>query len=317
MADHSSPRFAGSKDLAVKLDFYQNIESTMQDEPNTELDYEPDGSNIPQAMAYKFQSAGPQSVDWTTRESLPAGSEPPIEALLEDFDWSIKFQEVSEIMSLVEGTDMEDSGSSMHEDTSQLAGDKSKKTYDKFKDAPVGSIIVYLAYMIHTFRNVSDGLIDTNSILKGMQIAMRLGPQAGHPRDKWTRAKQADEVPSTWNEKNVSTAGYQPRYRTHPNRKTTSITTGLMRLVDPMPFKDLANGVKELPQGEDCGDLTCCVSYHLRHPNEDWTYPTDFAKLVNHIGGLMHISNHHTDHEAFSRWEAAMKSSMELDKEVN
>ncbi|KAF2503156.1 hypothetical protein BU16DRAFT_555173 [Lophium mytilinum] len=317
----------------------------MPDVPRIESSYEPEWSKIPPSVLHKFQSFAAESVDWTTRESLPVSSKLPIEAALEGFDWSVQAQKVSETGEPLEGTPTEDCGSSMLEDSFPLAGDKSGRNYDKLRDAPGMNLdfpananilaaefaaflpnarLAYpvaerlisngfdyrvLAYMINTLRDMPNGFIETNSILKGMQITMRLGPQAGCPRENWTRAKQAEQIPDSWDENNVSTEGYQPRYRTHPNKKA-NLSTGPMRLVDPVPFKDLARGVQQFPQGKDCGDLTCCVRYHLRHPNEDWVYPTDFANLIDHIGGPMRISDHHTDYEAFMRWEAAMTSGV-------
>jgi len=67
-------------------------------------------------------------------------------------------------------------------------------------------------------------------------------------------------------------------------------------------FKDLANGVKNIPTGKDALDLTRCVKYHELHPDEQWYYPAQFEELVKHLGGPAVVTEDHLDSRAFARW---------------
>ena len=70
---------------------------------------------------------------------------------------------------------------------------------------------------------------------------------------------------------------------------------------EPVQFKDLARGIKKHPSGADALDLTRCVIYAVEHPDEDWKYPDDFKRLIDHLGGPAQVTHAHYDRQAFAR----------------
>lgn len=69
----------------------------------------------------------------------------------------------------------------------------------------------------------------------------------------------------------------------------------------PVPFKDLANNVKKHPSGADALDLTRCVIYAVEHPDENWMFPTDYKRLIDHLGGPATLTPAHYDRQVFAR----------------
>lgn len=73
--------------------------------------------------------------------------------------------------------------------------------------------------------------------------------------------------------------------------------------VAEVPFVDLAEGVKKLPQGDDALDLTRIVQYCLQHPGEQWMYPTDYAELLQTVGSAQQVTAENLDGAIFDRWK--------------
>ena len=75
-----------------------------------------------------------------------------------------------------------------------------------------------------------------------------------------------------------------------------------------IPFKELAKDVKLFPSSFDALNLTRCVEYARDNPEEEWTYPEDFERLVAHISNGSPEGNlptaEHYDAAAFRRWKA-------------
>ena len=105
-------------------------------------------------------------------------------------------------------------------------------------------------------------------------------------------------------------------YRWHNARKTTWDGTSLdvagfrtpnqmSRIQVPVadvPFKNLATGVRQIPQGEDALDLTRMVRYCMERPHEQWLYPRDYDTLLFILGGQATIRKGNIDREVFKRW---------------
>jgi hypothetical protein len=91
----------------------------------------------------------------------------------------------------------------------------------------------------------------------------------------------------------VSITGFHtpPARKNHPKYDTK------------VAFKSLAINVVQFPTGDEALDLTRCVQYHLQHPDEDWSFPDDFERLVQQLGGPTMPTAAHEDRAAFSRWE--------------
>ncbi|KAF2034153.1 hypothetical protein EK21DRAFT_48352, partial [Setomelanomma holmii] len=85
--------------------------------------------------------------------------------------------------------------------------------------------------------------------------------------------------------------------------RTPSEVHGEADWAENIPFASLAVDVRRMPQGNDALDLTRMVQHCVRHPQEKWMYPRDYAKLLSHIGGPVPIRPAHTDRTLFERWE--------------
>jgi len=148
-----------------------------------------------------------------------------------------------------------------------------------------------VAKMINLLRNTGDEGIGSCSVLRMMQASMRKrdGPQYAH----WAVGNHTP--PPGHNSSNISIAGFRTPRQTHKDRTKAPLNT---------PFKDLAKNVKVFPQITDVLDLTRCVQYHMHpaHQHEEWNFPDDFQKLVNHLGGPAKVTPLHLDGAIFERW---------------
>ncbi|KAL1795956.1 hypothetical protein ACET3X_006180 [Alternaria dauci] len=158
----------------------------------------------------------------------------------------------------------------------------------------------HLAAMINEFRVQPSGQeFKPNSAMVMIQYAMR---RAGY-RD-WTFGSHLEyerEIPRP--EDDLSVTDFRTPNRTHPKIITTATPKKVMVNEDcePLDFKVLAQHVKEHPSGDDALDLTRCVKYAIQHEEEVWLFPTDFQRLINHLGGPVTVTPAHHDRQVFAR----------------
>ncbi|KAF2472842.1 uncharacterized protein BDR25DRAFT_392698 [Lindgomyces ingoldianus] len=108
-----------------------------------------------------------------------------------------------------------------------------------------------------------------------------------------THEKWHKKVAAEWDEKKLNVAGFQT-----PSEKLQRSPPRL-----PIPFADLALDVKKFPEGDDALDLTRMVKFAMENPEEEYWYPTDYEKLLKHLGGPLEVKDEHTDRQVFKRWE--------------
>ncbi|EOA86166.1 uncharacterized protein SETTUDRAFT_110094 [Exserohilum turcica Et28A] len=158
----------------------------------------------------------------------------------------------------------------------------------------------HIAAIINEFRRFpEDGIFKPNSTMIMMSYSMRragffkwsVGSHLHFPREF---ARPDDDLDVT----NFRT----PRI-THPKVLTTSTSQDLAsnREYPPVDFKLLAKNIKKHPSGNDALDLARCVQYALQHPDEVWLFPTDFQRLIIHLGGAAPVTPAHFDRQAFAR----------------
>ena len=68
-------------------------------------------------------------------------------------------------------------------------------------------------------------------------------------------------------------------------------------------FKQLAENVRTMPEGEDALDLTRMVQYCVQHAEDGWEYPKDYEELLDLLGGPAGVREENTDGALFKRWE--------------
>ncbi|KAL5114643.1 hypothetical protein ACEQ8H_007488 [Pleosporales sp. CAS-2024a] len=77
----------------------------------------------------------------------------------------------------------------------------------------------------------------------------------------------------------------------------------------PVPFKDLLDDVKKLPQGYDCGDLTRALAFAITEQKKglngmvsDYMFPDDLHVILGQIGYTT-VSNEHSDGAVSKRYK--------------
>ncbi|KAF1850672.1 uncharacterized protein K460DRAFT_19537 [Cucurbitaria berberidis CBS 394.84] len=159
-----------------------------------------------------------------------------------------------------------------------------------------------IAAMINEFRHQPTGeIFQANSVQIMMSYAMR---RAGYTdwtvgtHELWKRESDSDE-------ENLSVKDFRPPRLTHPKTVAKRNRQDLARNyeAEPIEFKDLALHVKKHPADADALDLTRCIQYALTHQHEKWLFPTDFKRLVIHLGGPAQIDHLHHDRQVFARRE--------------
>jgi hypothetical protein len=159
-----------------------------------------------------------------------------------------------------------------------------------------GGATAVLTDMVNAFRVMDKGPVTRNSILRMMQLSAQRRPEARYK--DWHVGQH--QKPEGWDYTSLSVTDFRPPRLTHPRRGACSAPYNAP--VKPIPFKELARGVKAFPAGDDCLDLTRCVKYCLEHPTHDFVYPDDFETLVTHIGGPATVRPENWDQAAFFRW---------------
>ncbi len=165
-----------------------------------------------------------------------------------------------------------------------------------------GGRSITITHLLNKFRNLPTNDYRPNSTTVMMHYAMRRAGNSGWTigtRDKFERDREYDE-------NSLYVGDFRPPRLTHPKTASSSqihLKDALARnaAAEPIPFKDLARHVKEHPSGNDALDLTRCVDYAIKHPKEKWLFPTDFNKLVEHIGGPLTVTRSHLDRQLFKR----------------
>lgn len=161
-----------------------------------------------------------------------------------------------------------------------------------------GALAMTLASMINHYRAMPIGPIENNTIYRMMKGQMNIHAKTNPAYKGWTVTKHADIIkPSTFNHSSVSVSNF------HTPESMMSSPQSPKTIL----FRDLANGVKVMPSGPDALDLTRCIQYCLEHDNEDWYYPTDFASLVQNLGGAAPVHSEHADAAAITRHSAGLK----------
>ncbi|KAJ4350861.1 hypothetical protein N0V95_004360 [Ascochyta clinopodiicola] len=105
----------------------------------------------------------------------------------------------------------------------------------------------------------------------------------------WTKAGHT--IPPGWVPNSLVMDGFVPDdVQMHGYRRPSSI-----------PFRDLAMGVKKVPEGNDAGDLTCALQFALQRP-EVYMFPEDLPVILDYIG-LSKITTAHTDMVIVRRYD--------------
>ncbi|RAR02061.1 hypothetical protein DDE82_006097 [Stemphylium lycopersici] len=157
-----------------------------------------------------------------------------------------------------------------------------------------------IAAMINEFRDVPENAIfKPNSVMIMMEYAMR---RAVH--EDWTVTTHFDFVqviPRSEGDLNVK--NFRTPRITHPKsvRKYTPKSVSKNEEVPAVEFKNLAIHVKKHPGGSDALDLARCVQYALKNQDEVWLFPTDFQRLITHLGGPMPVTHAHHDRHVLAR----------------
>ncbi|KAF2849709.1 hypothetical protein T440DRAFT_518938 [Plenodomus tracheiphilus IPT5] len=121
--------------------------------------------------------------------------------------------------------------------------------------------------------------------------------------DDWSVRKEATYTQAMkWDSGNLSVTGFRLlcKAANNPNARAA-----LVLPITGIDFKSLAVEVGQFPS-ETTGDgldLTRCVLYALKNPDEDLIYPRDFASLTSSLGGPIKPRAKTHDRETFGRWK--------------
>jgi hypothetical protein len=137
-----------------------------------------------------------------------------------------------------------------------------------------GGVQSIYAAMIKHFRTIeSGGSITTNTVYRMLKEAMIKRSKVESQYASWTAGThQQFHDRTSFDASSVSVTGFR-----------TPMAGQADKPADPIPMKDLANGVKIFPTGDDALDLTRAVRYCQEHPDEVWMYPTDYERLVQQL----------------------------------
>ncbi|KAJ6283368.1 hypothetical protein J3E71DRAFT_215153 [Bipolaris maydis] len=161
-----------------------------------------------------------------------------------------------------------------------------------------GALAMTLASMINHYRTMPAGPIENNTIYRMMKGQMNIRAKTNPAYKSWTVTTHTDiKKPTPFNPASVSVSNFHT-----PDNLMSSPQSP-----QTIPFRDLATGVEVMPSGPDALDLTRCIQYSLDHRDEDWIYPTDFAALVQRIGGPAPVHREHADAAAIARHSAGLR----------
>ncbi|KAF2266003.1 hypothetical protein CC78DRAFT_578856 [Lojkania enalia] len=145
--------------------------------------------------------------------------------------------------------------------------------------------------MINAFRAFEPGPTTSNGIYHMLKDTMR-----GFGHKDWTVTKHQEIVPEDWTHNVIAVGGFRTHAEDFPKRSHHS------PLVPSVPFADLGVDVKMFPDGDDALDVTRCIKYAVEHPDEKWNFPTDYAMLLEKVGGAKKVEQEHWDGSVFNRW---------------
>ncbi|RMZ71868.1 hypothetical protein GMOD_00009216 [Pyrenophora seminiperda CCB06] len=190
---------------------------------------------------------------------------------------------------------------------------------------PINATIVDIITILpQWFRNpgilqrfLNNGLVANVhlAILKEYRhIDLTTPPQLGRARDHLsdtyrkqmrkyfnpTWSKHTHAMPVDWDSYALSITDVTPE----------AVVTGATYIAPAsIPFKDLAIGLKKLPQGDHAGDLTCALDYAMRYQKADGSgHTTDFlfpddVQLILHFVGRVRVTKEKTDRFIITRYQ--------------
>ncbi|RMZ70011.1 hypothetical protein GMOD_00000043 [Pyrenophora seminiperda CCB06] len=156
--------------------------------------------------------------------------------------------------------------------------------------------------LLYTILNQQRSLLVEWSQRRNRQVIYETMRRAGY--EQWgNKARNAvlEKQDQAWNEANISVKGYKAPGQVYKKGQ---------RVVESIPFRDLAADVRQVPQGDDALDMTRMIQHCVQNPHDAWLYPRDWDALLSHLGGPSAMRHEHTDREAFKRW-IKVKSSQE------
>jgi hypothetical protein len=167
-----------------------------------------------------------------------------------------------------------------------------------------GALSVTLAAMINHFRDMANGPIPNNTVYVMMKgaIKKRVETEPAPAYNEWSVSAHPAK-PAGFDPASISVAGY--RTPVNYNKREAAAAAGGPE--PTIPFRDLKNGVKNMPSGLDALDLTRCVEHCVANPDEDWNYPQDFQDLVDYLGGPSTVLTGHQDASIVTRYTSASK----------
>ena len=127
-------------------------------------------------------------------------------------------------------------------------------------------------------------------VLRSMRNAMRANGHEG-----WTLSehwKKFQHLSEQCNAASLSVGGFRTLYDVCEYGKKS----------EDVPFTQLAEGVKKMPQGDDALDLTRMVQYCVENPEEGWRYPTHYDELLRRLDRSPPTAANE-DREIFTRWK--------------
>ena len=121
---------------------------------------------------------------------------------------------------------------------------------------------------------------------------------------RWT--KQNHRAPADWDAQALSIHGFVPE---------TAVSGAPYVAPASIPFKDLAIGLKKLPEGTDAGDLTHALDYAMRNQKLDINgYATDFVfpediQLILSVIGRAPVTVDQTDGFIITRYRKMLREA--------
>ncbi|XPT01101.1 hypothetical protein M3J09_010242 [Ascochyta lentis] len=151
-----------------------------------------------------------------------------------------------------------------------------------------------IAKLINKYRVMPAGKIANNTVYMMMRGQMYKRSKDDVDYEGWTVGGHENIAkPDDFDPHSLSVTDFR-RPRVFANRPDEP--------VDPVPFKDLADGVAVWPEHGDALDLTRCVSWCAANPEERYYYPTDFRKVLYQcLGGPATVERHHEDAQVLLR----------------
>ncbi|KAF1835930.1 hypothetical protein BDW02DRAFT_264508 [Decorospora gaudefroyi] len=118
-----------------------------------------------------------------------------------------------------------------------------------------------------------------------------------------TWAVRKHQVPASWNGSDMTINGFMPKGAENAGYEAPQ----------PVPFRNLATGLKKLPQGDDAGDLTRALDYAIQNWNlgqhgelVEFLFPDDIHIILDYIGRTV-VTHAHTDRAIITRYRDALR----------